>query len=66
MEEIGISELTPELWERFCELGEKTAREHILSKVSYRKTSDLNMTVDSEGAKPVTMNVDLELSLSPT
>jgi hypothetical protein len=64
LEEIGISELTPEQREKLCEIGEKTAREYVLSKVSSRKISDLNITVDTEGAKPVTVNVDVELSLS--
>jgi hypothetical protein len=64
LEEIGISELTPEQREKLCEIGEKIAREYILSKISSRKISDLNITVDTEGAKPVTVSVDVELSLS--
>ena len=64
MEEIGIPELTPEQLEKLCEIGEKTAIDYILSKVSSRKISELNITVDTEGAKPVTVNVDVEISLS--
>ncbi len=65
MEEIGIPELTPEQLEKLCEIAEKTAREYVLSKVSSRNVSDLNITVDTEGTKPVTVNIDVELSLSP-
>jgi len=65
LEEIGIPELTPEQLEKLCEIGERTARDYVLSKVSSRKISELNITVDTDGAKPVTVNVDVEISLSP-
>lgn len=65
MEEIGIPELTPKQLEKLCEIGEKTAREYVLSKVSSRKISELNITVDTEGAKPVTVKIDVEIGLSP-
>jgi hypothetical protein len=65
LEEIGIPELTPEQLEKLCEIGEKAAREHVLSKVSPRKVSALNISVDTEGTKPVTVNIDVEISLSP-
>lgn len=65
MEEIGIPELTPEQLEKLCEIGEKAAREHVLSKVSPHKVSALNISVDTEGTKPVTVNIDVEISLSP-
>ncbi len=65
MEEIGIPELTPEQLEKLCEIAEKTARGYVLSRVSSRNVSELNITVDTEGAKPVTVNIDVELTLSP-
>jgi hypothetical protein len=65
LEEIGIPELTPEQLEKLCEIAEKAAREHVHSKVSPRKIIELNITVDTEGTKPVTVNVDVELRLSP-
>lgn len=65
MEEIGIPELTPEQLEKLCKIGEKAAREHVLSKVSARKISALNISIDTDGTKPVTVNVDVEISLSP-
>ena len=65
MEKIGIPELTPKQLEKLCEMGERAAREHVLSKVSSRRISALNIAIDTEGTKPVTVNVDVEISLSP-
>ena len=64
-EEIGISELTSEQVETLCATAEKAARDHVLSKVPSRKVSVLNITVDTEGLKPVTVNVEVEITLSP-
>ncbi len=65
MEEIGISELTSEQVETLCAIAEKAARDHVLSKVPSRKVSVLNITVDTEGLKPVTVDVEVEIVLSP-
>ena len=65
MEEIGILELTLEQVEELCEIAEETAREYVLSKVPPRRISSLNVTVDAEGTKPITINVDVEVVLSP-
>jgi len=65
LEEIGLSELTVEQLEKLCEIGEKAARGHILSKVSARRISTLDVTIDTEGAKPLIVNVEVELTLSP-
>ena len=65
LEEIGFSELVVEQLEKLCEIGEKAAREHILSKVSARRISTLDVTIDTEGTKPITVNVDVGLALSP-
>jgi len=65
LEEIGIPELTSEHVEELCEVAEKAAREYILSKLPQHKISVLNITVETEGTKPITVNVDVEISLSP-
>ena len=65
MEEIGILELALEQVEELCEIAEETAREYVLSKVPPRRISTLNVTVDAEGTKPITINVDVEVVLSP-
>ena len=64
MEEIGIPELTSEQVEELCEIAEEAAREYILSKVPPRRVSVLNITVDTEGTKPITVTVDVEVILS--
>jgi len=65
LEEIGISELTSEQVETLCAIAEKAARDHVLSKVPSRKVLVLNITVGTEGLKPVTVNVEVEITLSP-
>lgn len=64
LEEISISELASEQVETLCAVAEKAARDHILSEVPARKVTVLNITVDTEGSKPITVNVELELTLS--
>ncbi len=64
MEEIGIPELTSEQVEELCEVAERAAREYILSKVPARRISVLNITVETEGTRPVTVDVDMEINLS--
>jgi len=51
--------------EKLCEIGEKAARDYISSKISTRRISSLDITIDVEGAKPITVNVDVEIVLSP-
>lgn len=65
MEEIGIPELTSKQIEELSEIAEDAARKHVLAKVSSRKISALNITVNTEGTKPITVNVDVEVALSP-
>jgi len=65
LEEIGIPELTLEQIEELSEIAEKAAREYVLSKVPSRRISTLNVTVDAEGTKPITIKVDVEVVLSP-
>lgn len=65
MEEIGIAELTLKQVETLCAVAEKAARDYVFSKVPSRKVASLNITVDTEGLKPVTVNVEVEIALSP-
>jgi len=65
LEEIGIPELTTEQVEELCDTAEKAARGYILSKIPPGRISVLNITVDTEGSKPITVNVDVEVTLSP-
>ena len=63
MEEIGLPELIPEQQEQLCLLAEKAARVHILSKIPSREIITLNITVEIEGKKPITVNVETEIQL---
>ena len=65
MEEIGIPELTSEEIEELCSIAEKAAREYVLSKVPPKRIDVLNVSVEAEGAKPVTLTIEVEVSLSP-
>jgi hypothetical protein len=65
LEEIGIPKLTSEQVEELCEIAERAARKYILSKLSLKQISALDITVDTEGTKPITVNVDVDLILSP-
>ncbi|MEM1565806.1 MAG: DUF3194 domain-containing protein [Candidatus Bathyarchaeia archaeon] len=67
MEEFGLPELTPEQIEELCLAAEEAAREYVLSKVSPKRVETLNISVDveTEEGKPLTLTVEVELTLSP-
>jgi hypothetical protein len=63
--EIGIPELKSKQIEELCSIVEKTARQYIISKVSPKRIEALNISVETEGTKPVRLTVDVDVSLSP-
>jgi hypothetical protein len=63
--EIGIPELKSEQVEELCSIVEKTARQYVLSKLSPKRIEVLNISVETEGTKPVRLTVDIDVSLSP-
>jgi len=63
--EIGIPELKSEQIEELCSIVEKTARQYVLSKLSPKRIEALNISVETEGTKPVRLTVDVDVSLSP-
>jgi hypothetical protein len=63
--EIGIPELKSEQIEELCSIVEKTARQYVLSKLSPKRIEALNISVETEGTKPVKLTVDVDVSLSP-
>ncbi|MEM2419423.1 MAG: DUF3194 domain-containing protein [Candidatus Bathyarchaeia archaeon] len=67
MEELGLPELTPEQVEELCSTTEEAAREYILSKVPPKRVETLNISADveAENGKPLTLTVEVELTLSP-
>jgi hypothetical protein len=65
LEDIGLPELTPEQVEELCSKSEEAAREYILSKVPPKRVETLNISVETEGEKPLTLTIDVEIVLSP-
>ena len=65
MAETGIPELTLEQVEELCERAELAARKYVLSKVSTGRITDLDVSVDAQGTKPITVDVDVNVVLSP-
>jgi hypothetical protein len=66
VEELGILELTSEQIEELCLIAEETARKSILSKVSQKRIETLNVSVEADGTKPVSLAIDLDIALAPT
>ncbi len=66
METIGIPELAEDQIQTLSEIGEKTAREFVLSKVVQRKILALNIAVEASGSKPVSISVEVDLRLHPS
>jgi len=65
LEDLGIPELTSEQVEELCALAEKAAREYVTSKVPSKRIETLNIGVEAEGSKPVTVTIDVDIVLSP-
>ena len=65
MEELGLPELTTEQIEELCSITEEDAREYVLSKVPSKRIETLNISVEVEGTKPVTLTVEIDIALSP-
>ena len=65
MAEIGIPELTLEQVAELCEGAEQAARKFVLSQVANSRIVTLDVAVDAEGTKPVTVNVEVNVVLSP-
>jgi len=60
-----LPELTPEQVEELCSIAEEAAREYVLSKVPPKHVETLNISVETDGEKPLTLTVDVEIVLSP-
>jgi len=60
-----LPSLSSESIEEICEIAEKAARKYIVSKVPLRKISDMDITVEVNGEKPLNVSVNVNLELSP-
>ncbi|MEM3161598.1 MAG: DUF3194 domain-containing protein [Candidatus Bathyarchaeia archaeon] len=58
-------ELSPNHIEKLCTIAEEAARQHILSRVPAKFVEKLDVTVEVEGSGPLTLAVEVELTLSP-
>ena len=65
MEELGIPVLTTKQIELLCQKAEQAAKNHIFSKISFKLVETLNIIVEASGEKPITVNIELDLKLSP-
>ena len=50
--------------ERICEAAQDAARNHLLSKVSVKQVSDLDVMVEAVGDKPLVVYVDVAIELT--
>lgn len=65
MEELDLPELTAEQMEALCLTAENAARRHVLANFSAKMVARLNVSVEVDGAKPVSLTVEIDLSLAP-
>jgi len=56
--------ITDEQVEELCTIAEETARKYVLSKVHSNRIEKLNISVEAEGTKPITITVDVDITLS--
>jgi hypothetical protein len=63
--ETGIARLTLEQVKELCERAEQVARKYVMSKIPKSKITNLDVVVDAEGTKSVTVNVEVNVVLSP-
>lgn len=59
-----IRELTTEEVEQICTAAEEAARKHLLSRVPLKRISELDVTVDAVGDKPLVVNIDVAIELA--
>lgn len=64
VEEQIIQKLSNHQIEEICLISEKTVREHILSKISSKKIKNLIISVETKGSKPMTLTIEVNISLS--
>jgi hypothetical protein len=63
--DLGIPKLTLDQIAELCEGAENAARTYILSQVSTSRIIDFDFTVVAKGTKPIIIDVDFSIVLSP-
>ena len=61
----AASSLNPDQIEELCERAEEAARRYILSRIPKRRVSELTIIVETGGTDALTVDVDVEVRLSP-
>jgi hypothetical protein len=56
--------LTAEEVEQICTSAEEAVRKSLLSRVPLKHVSEIDVTVDAEGDKPLVLNVDVAIELA--
>lgn len=64
MKTLGIRQLTSKEIEELCSIAEEAARTYILSIIPPKKIETLNVSAEAEGNKPVTLDIDVAITLS--
>jgi len=64
VEDLGIPELTNKQMEELCTVAEEAARRYVLSKLPSKGIKMLNVSAEAEGTKPLTLAVDVDITLT--
>lgn len=54
---------TSEEIEQICEAAQEAARKHLLSRISVKQISDLDVTIEAVGDKPLVVSIDVAIDL---
>jgi hypothetical protein len=54
---------TEEEVEQICDAAQEAARKHLLSKISVKQISDLDVTIEAVGDKPLLVSIDVAIEL---
>jgi Protein of unknown function (DUF3194) len=54
---------TDEEIEQMCLAAQEAARNHLLSRISLKRISDIDVTVEAIGDRPLTLSVDVAIEL---
>jgi hypothetical protein len=63
VEQLGLPELTSEQVEELSLLAEEATRKHVLSKVPLKKVEWLNISTQTESAKSIALDVQVDVTL---
>ena len=54
---------TTEEVEQICEAAQEAARKHLMSRISVKQISDLDVTIEAVGDKPLIVSIDVAIEL---